>query len=463
LDLSCGAGALLHAVASQFRLHDASCSLVGIDRDEAAIDDARRELAALSPALHVADGLFFDLDQQQRFEIIVGNPPFINIRQAAKEKTLVGRDRLAERFRSASGSYDLFILFCERAWELLSPGGVFGFIVPDKVGSAEYARPFRRQLLDEGTIVELYDLGEERIFRQASIYPWMIIARKTPARPAHVVQFRWRDDNGQAFATCRLQRQLNADAFAFGAALQWEGRVPTAPLGSRATIACGATGYRAQRLAQLVREADELPPEFKARPFIVSGSIDPFVIKPSPVRFQRQTYARPVIEENGGMSLHQRALFARQKLVIAGLARRLETAWDAIGRALGVQVFAAYDLVDDPFYLLGLLNSQLLSQIFRQQFSARRMAGGYLTFNKGPLSKLPIRPLADIEKSDRRHAQRLTGAAKELHRLGSSGDPGRFQTILPALTAEINSAALALFRISEREMAEGASPRREAA
>jgi tRNA1(Val) A37 N6-methylase TrmN6 len=461
LDLACGAGALLHAVASRFRMHDATCGLVGIDRDAGAIAEAGRQLASFSPELHVADGLFANFASQRQFEIILGNPPFINIRQAAKEAAHVDRDRIAGRFRSARGSYDLFILFCERAWELLAPGGVLGFIVPDKFGSAEYAQAFRRQLLDEGTIIEICDLGEERVFRQAAVYPWMIIARKATAAPTHVVPFRWRDDKGQVLGTFRLQHELSADALAFGAALQWN--VPTAPLGSRATLACGATGYRARRLAQLLREADDLPSGFKARPFIVSGSIDPFMIKSSPVRFQRRCYERPVIEEHGGMSLHQRALFARQKLVIAGLAQRIEAAWDSVGRALGVQVFAAYDLIDDPFYLLGLLNSKLLCHIFRQQFAARRMAGGYLTFNKGPLSKLPIRLPTDTDASDRRHVQRLVSAAKELHRLGSSGDLRQFHVNSPALTAQINDAALALYRLSERELAEASASRGAAA
>jgi hypothetical protein len=163
------------------------------------------------------------------------------------------------------------------------------------------------------------------------------------------------------------------------------------------------------------------------------------------------------------MSLHQRALFARQKLVIAGLAQRIEAAWDSVGRALGVQVFAAYDLIDDPFYLLGLLNSKLLCHIFRQQFAARRMAGGYLTFNKGPLSKLPIRLPTDTDASDRRHVQRLVSAAKELHRLGSSGDLRQFHVNSPALTAQINDAALALYRLSERELAEASASRGAAA
>ena len=42
----------------------------------------------------------------------------------------------------------------------------------------------------------------------------------------------------------------------------------------------------------------------------------------------------------------KRQLFSGHKIVVAGMCRRLEAAWDVGGRALGVQVFAAVHPVD---------------------------------------------------------------------------------------------------------------------
>lgn len=464
LDLACGAGALLQAIGEQLRDQGGRLArLVGVDRDPFTVDVARQELGRFAPELHIGDGLFAELGPPGSFDLIVGNPPYVNIRQAAKVGAADERARLANHFLYAKGSYDLYILFCERAWNLLAPNGVLGLIVPDKFGSASYAAAFRRRLLKESTIVEVYDLAQERVFRQAAVYPWMIVVRKQSASASHGVRFTRGQGNAAAPTVVCHQSRLSAEAFAFGAALRLEDRVSTAPLGSRATLACGATGYRAQRLAELLRESGDVSPTLSTRPFIVSGSIDPFVIKRQPVRYLRTTYDKPVIEKSAGLSAHQRALFARQKLVIAGLAQRIETAWDDVGRALGVQVFAAYGLVDDPFYLLGLLNSQLLSAIYRERFAARRLAGGYLTFNKGPLSKLPIRLLDDADRHDRQQAQALSAAAQELHELASQPDLTRFDDRRAELTAEIDAAALALYRISPAELADGDSAPQSAA
>ena len=72
------------------------------------------------------------------------------------------------------------------------------------------------------------------------------------------------------------------------------------------------------------------------------------------------------------------------------MCQRLEAAYDEQGFALGVQVFAARELQVDPYYLLGVLNSKLLSYLFRERFAAKRLAGGYLAINKGQLAQLPI-------------------------------------------------------------------------
>ena len=48
-----------------------------------------------------------------------------------------------------------------------------------------------------------------------------------------------------------------------------------------------------------------------------------------------------------------------------------------------MQVFAASDFQVDPQYLLALLNSKLLTYLFRTRFAAKRLAGGYVAINKG--------------------------------------------------------------------------------
>jgi adenine-specific DNA-methyltransferase len=117
----------------------------------------------------------------------------------------------------------------------------------------------------------------------------------------------------------------------------------------------------------------------------------------------------------GQLSARQQNLFAAPKIVIAGMSRRIEAAWDADGFALGVQVFAAAECQVDPFYLLALLNSKLLSYLFRTRFAAKRLAGGYLAINKGQLARLPI-VVRSLRERDRQRIEKLSELAAALSR-----------------------------------------------
>jgi adenine-specific DNA-methyltransferase len=143
-------------------------------------------------------------------------------------------------------------------------------------------------------------------------------------------------------------------------------------------------------LAAALRNATEGVP-YSAADFITSGNIDRYSIRLGDVRFLGRTYKRPILPlDADGVTERQRILFAGPKIVIAGLSQRLEAAWDDRGLALGVQVFAASDLRVDPQYLLAILNSKLLTYLFRTRYAAKRLAGGYLAINKGQLARLPI-------------------------------------------------------------------------
>jgi hypothetical protein len=121
-------------------------------------------------------------------------------------------------------------------------------------------------------------------------------------------------------------------------------------------------------------------------------------------------YARPRLPlDIPELTDRKRKLFASPKIVIAGMSRRLEGAWDERGLALGVQVFAASECQLNPWYLLALLNSKLLSYLFATRYAAKRLSGGYLAMNKLQLAQLPI------ATADEQQVERLSRLAALQH------------------------------------------------
>jgi hypothetical protein len=338
------------------------------------------------------DALFDErLGNLAPLDAIIGNPPYVNIRLLAKTGPAAYVQKVRQRFRAARGNFDLYVPFVERAWELLAPGGACGLVLPNKWATLDYARPLRELLLAEATIEHIVDLSTSRVFPEASVYPHLVVFTKRPPADRHSVRFQ---SGGARQAV--VQNGLSPVSIAPHMSLDVELRVKTKPLGELAVISCGTPGYSAQRVAVELKESGGRGSRRAAEgqtslDFITSGNIDRYAISLGNVRFLGRTYDRPILPlASSALTERQRQLFRGKKIVIAGLSQRLELAWDEVGLALGVQVFALSDFQIDPQHLLALLNSKLLSYLFRTRFAAKSLAGGYMAINKGQLARLPI-------------------------------------------------------------------------
>ncbi|QDU94182.1 HsdM family class I SAM-dependent methyltransferase [Lignipirellula cremea] len=354
-------------------------------------------------------------------DAVVGNPPYLNIRRWTKGQSPQCLAFLRRRYRSADGAYDAYVLFLERAYELLRPGGVCGMIVPNKLATLDYARSCRRLLAEQTTLLAVDDLSSLKLFPGANVYPYILIWKKafplSVQRPI-VTQITSEQQLSQPYVAGQESGVFTAERFQLGARLSLESRVPTCPLQDCAILHSGATGFSAQRLAGQLVEAsldDDLsqaaadisaatingdlptiepssadnPPE--SFDFIVSGNIDRYCLQLGDVRFMKRFFRRPQLPGQASLlSAGKRRLYQAPKIVIAGMTRRLEAAWSPGPLALGVQVYAVVEMQMPPLYLLALLNSTLLSHLFRIRFAAKRLGGGYLAINKSQLAQLPI-------------------------------------------------------------------------
>lgn len=393
------------------------------------------------------------------FDAVIGNPPYLNTRVLSQIYGAAVKRYLAERYAVARRGFDLYLLFLEKAVELLRPGGVCGMIVPNKLAAMDYAAACRQMLLEQTTLVSLSDLSHLHVFAGANVYPWVIVFRKQPAAAEHrIAIFRpatIADLESNASRASVQQRDLTADGgLLLDAPIEAESRVPTLPLGQVAKLHSGATGFVASRLAECLRESDAAGGQEKLAgwPFIVSGNIDRYAIRAEGVRFMNRRFQRPLLPSDATpLSAGKRRLYSQEKIVIAGMTRRLEAALDDRGRALGVQVFAAVEPAVDCRYLLGLLNSKLLSALFRQRFPAKRLGGGYLAINKGQLAKLPIRVVtSDSPPADQREQARLIRLVERRLRF-SDGDALRNRRI-ETIDATIDHCVARLYRLTTAEI-----------
>jgi hypothetical protein len=173
----------------------------------------------------------------------------------------------------------------------------------------------------------------------------------------------------------------------------------------------------------------------------------------------KRTLIQPVLaRQSPVLSDGKRRLFCGPKIVIAGMTQRIEAAWDPGGLALGVQVFAAVELQEDRRYLLGLLNSKLLSFLFRGRFRAKQLAGGFLAMNKSQLDQLPIRIVPAEDRESAQVRQQLVRCVQQLERLrNKAADAAKSRKVRgPILTLErqIDACVYRLYHLRAEEVDE---------
>ena len=118
------------------------------------------------------------------FDVVLGNPPYIDSEWMAR-RLKETRDYCVPRYRAASGNWDIFCVFAERALQLCRDGGLAGLIVPNKLGSADYAAGARRVLALENRLISMCDYSHVPVF-PVSVYPIVFVARKEKPEPARL-------------------------------------------------------------------------------------------------------------------------------------------------------------------------------------------------------------------------------------------------------------------------------------
>lgn len=104
---------------------------------------------------------FFSYPDSERFETIIGNPPYVRYQDIAP----------ATRARLAADHFDgrsnLYLFFIEKCLRHLAPGGELIFITPRDFLKATSAVRLNRLLWALGSITDAIELGDARVFDDA--------------------------------------------------------------------------------------------------------------------------------------------------------------------------------------------------------------------------------------------------------------------------------------------------------
>lgn len=219
LDPGCGTGAFIEGVLKWCECQNAPApQIVGVESDGKLLSSAEQKLRGLERvSLHHED---FLLSKLERFDFIVGNPPYVPITGLSVNE----RHLYRQHYATAKGRFDLYLLFFEKALSLLKPSGRLVFVTPEKFLYVQTAASLRSQLARFA--VEEVLLVDEDAFSGLVTYP--TITTVQASRPV-LTRIVLRDGTecavnlskaGQSWAPLLNGQQLTETQFKLSAALK---------------------------------------------------------------------------------------------------------------------------------------------------------------------------------------------------------------------------------------------------
>ena len=128
---------------------------------------------------------------------------------------------------------------------------------------------------------------------------------------------------------------------------------------------------------------------------INTGTIDPYksLWSIKNTQYIKGSYVFPRIKKEDIKSINENRFNQSKsaKIIIAGMSNVIEAFLDINGHYLaGKSTSIILDEKEKLIYLVGLLNSKLVSFYINKVFHSLKMAGGYLNINNNVLKKIPV-------------------------------------------------------------------------
>lgn len=403
------------------------------------------------------------------FDGMIGNPPYIRNRRMSPE----AKAWFAGEYASASGQYDAYVLFVERALAKVRDGGCVVFITSNKYAAAAYGAALRRHILETARIRMIVDVSDTRVFPEPDVYPWIVVLQKEPrpekrranimlvgragsgggaaspyaCRFARIPQSAFEDNPGNVFYVDAPERGRGRSGGGAGSGAKRDdvgeaGDGGGAAVGSRAskmvldmldrkdgtTIPMGSFTIRESvhtgnvRKKLVLREAGEGP---ALRKVIRGKDMGRYCHEWD--GYWLDTGYEPADGEY--MRINEPDLFRGKKIFLRDIANRITACYDDSGLYSLNTLFVvrtdrgAGGAPYDPLYVLAVLNSSLMSWYFAKRFGAVHVAGGYMRYKKQYVEQLPIRAVPPKKQAP------IAEAVREMHRLvkkrsGMAGSEG---------------------------------------
>ena len=325
----------------------------------------------------------FSRPSKEGFDIVIGNPPYIDSETMTNIMPEL-REQYSQIFTCAKGNWDMFVIFVEMGIKLCSFGGIYSFILPNKLIAAKYTSKLREHIAING-IIEIRDYSRLPVFTNAAVYPCTMVGNRT---------LDSENNNSCRFMVMKtvkeierentiLQKNIGSEYWDVFFRSKVELSIikrflaPKSIISDEWKVIGSATVAEAYEIKNILYDAKEFDDSLKV---INTGTIDPYksLWGYKSMKYIKEKYQFPRVNQSDLNNISERRLCQAmsEKLIIAGMSTRIEAVYDAGGTLGGKSTTII--LGDKLRYLLGLLNSKFVCFSINILYNSIKMAGGYL-------------------------------------------------------------------------------------
>jgi len=317
-----------------------------------------------------------------------------------------------------------------------------GMIVPNKLLSADYAESIRN-IIKRYSIISINDYSTIKVFG-ASVYPIVIIIKKVKPKSDHYININTFSDSEGDIKLIKKQKikQVSLEKykkswspiFSCTEDANFLERIikKSKPLKEFLNVHGAATVSEAYELKKVIKDLRDEEDYFK---FINTGTIDRYISlwEKEKTRYIKSSYLKPIVlKEALEKFLPKRYEIAKKKkVIVAGMSKKIECFLDERGEYLPGKSTTIIEGGDADLlkFILAILNSKLLTFVYKNIFKSLSLEGGYLRIGVPQIKELPIlfdksKSLEIIKKTDE-----IIELSKKLQKLDSFLDEKEYKGI----------------------------------
>jgi len=327
---------------------------------------------------------FSDVFKDGGFDCIVGNPPYVRVDSLGEED----KNFWKKYFISSEGKYDLYYLFIERSIKLLKDSGQLGFIIPNKFCVADSGKKLRKLILESSSIREFFSVSKIDVFKEASNYPVILCLQRG----------KFGDNTRLSFAEHEEEIIKNS----FQKNIMKKQNLDLLP---NNIIPVNVDEISLNLVIKLIKRQDKLKDYLKIseglripKKFESQTNENFEIVKQYQFfRYSDIKQGSYISEKNLKTIINTKAERFKNsqkgKILIAEDALFISATIDTNKRIPQGGVYFATSTSENTslYALLGILNSKLLSFVYKTMFSGMHMGGGYLRYRTTFLNELPVK------------------------------------------------------------------------